>query len=98
MRCQPGEYVQQLKTNQLKKYRLRKLDTGAYWISGLLQLDNELLLNGHATGFIRTPSLQRLEVKLAECSRGVITNKSPCDAYDGNLRFDPWKETVNANT
>ena len=87
MRCQPGEYVQQLKTNQLKKYRLRKLDTGAYWISGLLQLDNELLLKGHATGFIRMLSLQRLELKLAKCSRGVNTNESPCDAYSSELTF-----------
>jgi len=42
---------------------------------------------GHATGFVRMTSLQRLELKLAECSRGVITNESPCDAYDGEPTF-----------
>jgi len=47
---------------------------------------------GHATGFIRMPSLQRLKVKLAECSGGVITNESPCDAYSSELTLP-----VNAN-
>jgi len=47
---------------------------------------------GHATGFIRMPRLQRLKVKLAECSGGVITNESPCDAYSSELTFP-----VNAN-